>query len=72
MVDFVVKFKEIRARLAASRGFADRGLEGAGIGLAMAQRIVQCHGVSIAVDGKYGSSAIFRFAFPAGRQDFAQ
>lgn len=73
MVDFVVKFKETCwVRLAAPPGFADRELGGAGRGLAMARRIVQRHGGSIAVDGKIGSSAIFRFTFPAGREDFAQ
>ena len=77
MVDFVVKFKEtwvlLGVRLAAPPVFvADRELEGAGMGLPVARRIVQRHGGSIAVDGKIGSSTIIRFTFPAGRQDFAQ
>jgi len=72
MVAFVVKFKEIGARLAAPPVFADRELEGAGMGLAIAQRIVQRHGGSMAVGGKIGSSTTFRFTFPVGRQDFAQ
>jgi signal transduction histidine kinase len=69
---FVKKIAEISARLAAPPVYGDRELEGAGTGLAIAQRIVQRHGGSIAVDGKIGSGTVFRFTLPAGLQDVAQ
>ena len=47
-------------RLHTSREF-----EGTGIGLAIAQRIVQRHGGSIAAEGAVGSGSTFRFTLPA-------
>ena len=45
---------------------ADRSGQGAGLGLAVARRIVEDHGGNIAVDSVFGEGTTFRVTFPKG------
>jgi signal transduction histidine kinase len=59
------KIKEIFEPFHQLDGSATRRYEGTGLGLAMAQRIIDTHGSKISVRSKIGKGSIFEFKLPA-------
>jgi two-component system sensor histidine kinase BaeS len=49
------------------RGSASRRADGAGLGLAIARRIIELHGTTIAVESEPARGTCFTFALPAER-----
>jgi signal transduction histidine kinase len=59
------KFEEIFDAFHQLDSSASRKYSGTGIGLALAQRIIQAHGSSIEVSSNINQGSSFRFSLPA-------